>query len=141
VVAALDGIFRERGVEARLETGDGPVVVEADIGQLARALRNVVANAVQHSPSGGIVHVQVGSHRGEAFVRVTDQGSGIDAAALPHIFERFYRADPARGAAERPGSGIGLTISRELLAANAGRIEVERTGPDGTTFALYLPAA
>jgi two-component system sensor histidine kinase BaeS len=73
-------------------------------------------------------------------VRVTDAGSGIAAADLPHVFERFYRADPSRGgAAQSTGSGIGLTIARELLAANGGSIEVEGTRPEGTTFALRLP--
>jgi signal transduction histidine kinase len=77
---------------------------------------------------------------GEGVVRVTDSGPGIAAEDLSHIFERFYRADQARGAGEaRAGSGIGLTIARELLAANGGRISVERTGPDGTTFLIVLP--
>ena len=68
---------------------------------------------------------------GEVMVRVTDTGSGIAAEDLPHVFERFYRADQARGAGEpRSGSGIGLTIARELLAANGGRIAVERSGPE-----------
>ena len=75
-------------------------------------------------------------------LRVTDAGPGIAAEDLPHVFERFYRADQARGAGEpRSGSGIGLTIARELLAANGGRISVERTGPGGTTFAIALPRA
>ncbi|HEX5396730.1 MAG TPA: ATP-binding protein, partial [Candidatus Limnocylindria bacterium] len=56
----------------------------------------------------------------------------------PYVFERFYRADPARGRAES-GSGIGLTIARELLGANGGTISVERTGPEGTTFLIRLP--
>lgn len=74
-------------------------------------------------------------------IRVTDAGPGIAEADLPHVFERFYRADRSRqpGAADG-GSGIGLTIARELLAANGGSIQVERTGPGGTTFAIDLPA-
>jgi two-component system sensor histidine kinase BaeS len=76
----------------------------------------------------------------EVVVRVTDAGPGIAPEDLSHVFERFYRADQARGAGEpRSGSGIGLTIARELLAANGGRIAVERTGADGTTFAIALP--
>jgi signal transduction histidine kinase len=67
---------------------------------------------------------------------------GIAEDDLPHVFERFYRADQARGAAEpRTGSGIGLTIARELLAANGGRIAIEKTGPRGTTLLIGLPAA
>jgi two-component system sensor histidine kinase BaeS len=116
--------------------------VEVDPTQVGRALRNVLANAAQHSPSGGTVQVAVEQRGGEVVVRVTDAGPGIAAEDLPHVFERFYRADQARGAGEpRSGSGIGLTIARELLAANGGRINVERSGPDGTTFAIALPRA
>jgi signal transduction histidine kinase len=78
-------------------------------------------------------------------VRVTDAGPGIAAQDLPHVFERFYRADRSRATdpstGRRAGSGLGLTIARELLAANGGSIAVERTGPDGTTFVLMVPAA
>jgi two-component system sensor histidine kinase BaeS len=116
------------------------VQVEVDPTQVGRALRNVLANAAQHSPEGATVQVAIEAKPDEAVLRVTDAGEGIAPEDLSHVFERFYRADQARGAGEpRSGSGIGLTIARELLAANGGRIEVERTGPDGTTFAIALP--
>ena len=70
---------------------------------------------------------------------IADDGPGIAESDLPHVFERFYRADVSRGSTG--GSGIGLTIARELLAANGGSIEVERTGPSGTTFLVSLPSA
>ncbi len=78
-------------------------------------------------------------------IRVTDQGPGIAADDLPHVFERFYRADTSRArdpsTGRQTGHGLGLTIARELLAASGGRISVERTGPDGTTFLVEIPAA
>jgi signal transduction histidine kinase len=78
-------------------------------------------------------------------IHVTDQGPGIAPADVEHVFERFYRADTSRAkdpASGRPtGLGLGLTIARELLTANGGRIAVERTGPNGTTFVLEVPAA
>ena len=70
-------------------------------------------------------------------IRVIDHGTGIPEDDLPHIFERFYRSDPARTAGS--GAGIGLTIARELLAPSGGAISVESTGPDGTTMLLALP--
>jgi signal transduction histidine kinase len=74
-------------------------------------------------------------------VRVTDAGPGIEPADLPHVFERFYRADRSRQAGtSQGGSGIGLTIARELLAANGGSVDVERTGSEGTTFVIGLPS-
>ena len=76
-------------------------------------------------------------------LRVIDQGPGIPAEDLPHVFERFYRSDPARtgsGAGASGGAGIGLTIAREVLAPGGGAISVERTGPEGTTVLISLPA-
>jgi signal transduction histidine kinase len=140
--AAMEPLFRQRGVGLAVDEVPASVRVEVDPTQVGRALRNVLGNAAQHSAEGSTVQVAVEAQRSEVVVRVTDRGPGIAPEDLPHVFERFYRADQARGAGEpRSGSGIGLTIARELLAANGGRISVERTGTDGTTFAIVLPRA
>jgi two-component system sensor histidine kinase BaeS len=142
VERAIEPLFRERGVALAVVPTAGSVLVDVDPTQVGRALRNVLANAAQHSPTGATVRVEVEADPGEVVVRVSDAGPGIAPEDLTHIFERFYRADQARGAGEpRSGSGIGLTIARELLAANGGRIGVARTGPDGTTFEIALPRA
>ncbi|MDP9271553.1 MAG: HAMP domain-containing histidine kinase [Chloroflexota bacterium] len=138
---ALEGLVREREVKLVLEPSV-PLSTLADPDQLGRAVRNVMSNAVQHSPPAGTVRIKQWATASEVQVRIADQGSGIAADDLPHVFERFYRADPARTgpvSGQRQGSGIGLTIARELLGANGGRISVERTGPDGTTFLVELP--
>ena len=141
---ALDGVRRSRDVRLVLVAADG-IEAWADPGHLARALRNVVANALAHSPAGGTVTVTAAVAAGIVSVRVTDQGPGIAEADLPHVFERFYRADTARATdpvTGRPtGLGLGLTIARELLAASGGRIVVEQTGSDGTTFLVEVPEA
>jgi signal transduction histidine kinase len=144
IAASLDGARRARDVRFDVETAPG-AVAWADRGQLARAVRNVVANAIAHSPPGATVTVAT-ERAGDAIrIRVGDRGPGIAAADVEHVFERFYRADAARAtdpATGRPaGLGLGLTIARELLAANGGRISVELTGPDGTTFLIEVPAA
>ena len=115
---------------------DAGEVAEIDRNQVARALRNVVTNALQHTPPGGTVRITARSNQ----IRIEDEGPGIAEADLPHVFERFYRADRARGPAPaaRAGSGIGLTIARDLLLANGASIAVEHTGPDGTTFVVTL---
>ena len=137
---AIEPLFRDAGVEVHVGEAPSSLTVEVDPTQVGRALRNVLANAAQHSPKGATVRVDVEAAGNEAILRISDAGPGIAAEDLPHVFERFYRADQARGAGEpRSGSGIGLTIARELLAANGGRISVERTGPDGTTFLIALP--
>jgi signal transduction histidine kinase len=134
---ALEPYYRDHGVALAIDPA-ATAEVDVDPTQVSRALRNVLSNAAQHSPPGARVDVTTEEAGADVVVRVADQGSGIAVDDLPHIFERFYRADPARSGGE-PRSGIGLTIARELLAANGGGIEVERTGPDGTTFALRLP--
>lgn len=135
LVAALDGLLRERRVTASVV---GPhVEAWADRGQLTRALRNVLTNAIQHSSPGAPVELAASAHP-RPTIRVRDHGPGIATDDLPYVFERFYRADRSRGTT--PGSGIGLTVARELIAANGGSIEVESTGPDGTTFRIELAA-
>ncbi len=137
VVAGLDSLLRQRSVTVAVVGDEVPVL--ADRGQLARALRNVIANAIQHSPTDGDVRIDL-AHGSPATLRVTDGGPGIAAEDVPYVFERFYRADVSRGGS-RPGSGIGLTVARELIGANGGSIEVERTGPTGTTLLLTVPVA
>lgn len=144
IALALDGPRRNRS--ARIEVSVAPgTMAWADPGHLARAVRNVIANALAHSPAGGTVTVAAALDQGVVRIRVTDQGPGIAPDDVTHVFERFYRADttratdPATGRAT--GLGLGLTIARELLAASGGRIGVERTGADGTTFLMEVPAA
>jgi signal transduction histidine kinase len=134
---ALGALVRERGVAVSTEAA-APAEASVDRGQVSRALRNLLTNAVQHSPAGTAVRVTV-SAGSRVEVRVRDEGAGIAADDLPYVFERFYRADRSRG--RIPGSGIGLTVARELIGANGGSVEVESTGPGGTTFLVSLPPA
>jgi signal transduction histidine kinase len=138
---AMEPLFRDRGVTLEVQEPPPALAVHVDRGQVGRALRNVLTNAAQHSPAGGTVRLDAEEGRAQVFIRVADSGSGIGPDDLPHVFERFYRADRSRaGGLPRTGSGIGLTIARELLAANGGGVLVEQTGPAGTTFAISLPA-
>jgi signal transduction histidine kinase len=138
IVASLDGLLRDRGVTAVVEAGTGDANAHVDRGQLTRALRNLVTNAIQHSPPDGSVRISIGGGS-SAEIRITDEGPGIADEDLPYVFERFYRADRSRG--RTPGSGIGLTVARELIVANGGSVDVEATAPTGTTFRVTLPAA
>ena len=138
---SLEGLARERGVAVNVERTEA-AQVSVDRDQLGRALRNVLTNAIQHSPTGTSVRLSLGATPHSAQIRVSDEGAGISPEDLPHVFERFYRADRSRSAEEnggRRGSGIGLTIARELIAANGGRISVEQSGAAGTTFLVELP--
>ena len=136
IVDALDGLLRERGVTAVIEGNE--THANADPGQVTRALRNLLTNAVQHSAPGAAV--RIGVVRGETVeIRIADDGPGIAEEDRPYVFERFYRADRSRG--RTAGSGIGLTVARELIAANGGSVDVESTGAAGTTFRVDLPPA
>ena len=136
IVDTLDGLLRGHGVTATISGAE--VYATADAGQLTRALRNLVTNAIQHSPPDGAVRIGL-TEGATAEIRIADDGAGIEPDDLPYVFERFYRADRSRG--RTAGSGIGLTVARELIAANGGSVEVETAGPNGTTFLVRLPSA
>jgi two-component system sensor histidine kinase ResE len=99
----------------------------------------LIDNALTHTPSGGQVSVGVVRQAGRAQVTVTDTGEGIPRSDLPHIFERFYRADKAR-TRENGGSGLGLAIAKWIVEAHKGDIAVTSTEGRGTEVAVSLPA-
>lgn len=118
------------------------VVIPGNVLQLQRAVVNILTNAVNYTPTGGSVTVTVkpmivDDERIE--IEVKDTGAGIEAADLPHIFERFYRADKARTRVGG-GTGLGLAITREIIARHHGTIKVDSTIGRGSTFSIYLPA-
>jgi signal transduction histidine kinase len=108
--------------------------------QLQRAIVNILTNAVNYTPAGGTVTVSYGTAEDERVkVEIKDTGSGIDPSDLPHIFERFYRADKARTRASG-GTGLGLAITREIVARHHGTIKVDSTLGKGSIFSIFLPA-
>lgn len=139
-VRAAEPGFREKGVALALSHPGTPPAVAGDRDRLREVLDNLFANALRHTPPGGQVEVRVTGRRGSVEVTVADDGEGIAAEHLPHVFERFYRADPARSRASG-GSGIGLTIARALVQAHGGAIRAESAGPGhGARFVVTLPA-
>lgn len=118
----------------------GTATVEGSALHLRRALLNIAHNAVRYSPDRSTVQITVGRVDEEAVVIVVDEGSGISSADLPHIFERFYRADPAR-ARDTGGSGLGLAIADQIVRSHGGRTEVSSVVGKGSTFAVFLPVA
>lgn len=130
----VDASVRARGWERRVETIGDDVSVESDRRRLERIVANLIGNALEHGR--GAVRVRVSSNGEEARVDVEDHGPGIDAADLPHVFDRFYKADPARRGS---GSGLGLAIAREHARVLGGEIEVASEVGAGSTFTLRLP--
>jgi two-component system, OmpR family, sensor kinase len=112
--------------------------VQADPQRLQQALTNFIENAIKFTQPGGEVSVTAWHRNGEVGVTVTDNGPGIPPEARAHIFDRFYRADPARRR-EGSGSGLGLAICREIAEAHGGRVWVDSEEGEGSAFSLALP--
>jgi PAS domain S-box-containing protein len=126
---------RERvRLEVRLPDRAGAIL--ADRQRVVQVVGNLVGNAIQVTPEGGTVTVDVQASDAELRFRVSDAGPGIPPEHLPHLFERFWRPDRAGGL----GAGLGLAIARGIVEAHGGRISVE-TGARGSTFWFTLPAA
>jgi two-component system, OmpR family, sensor histidine kinase SenX3 len=106
--------------------------------QLTSMFTNLVDNAVKYTPSGGRVEVKGGFEGSEIVIRVSDTGIGIPEGKLPRIFERFYRVDKARSK-ETGGTGLGLSIVKHIAENHGGRVTVESTPGEGSTFTVYLP--
>jgi two-component system, OmpR family, sensor histidine kinase SenX3 len=114
--------------------------VYGDETQLTSMFTNLVDNAVQYTPPGGRVEVIGGSEDSEIVIRISDTGIGIPQGKIPRIFERFYRVDKARSK-ETDGTGLGLSIVRHVAQNHGGRVTVESTPGEGSTFTVYLPRA
>ena len=117
------------------------LVVPGNVLQLQRALVNILTNAINYTSAGGLVSVNCRAidENERVEIEVKDTGSGIEPADLPHIFERFYRADKARTRVGG-GTGLGLAITREIIARHHGTIKVDSVLGKGSTFLVYLPA-
>ncbi|MEG4859128.1 ATP-binding protein [Microcoleus sp. K1-B6] len=121
-----------------------------DWDQLARLFTNIVSNAVQYTPSGGEIEVELQlaakNKRNSPIlnpalqIKVTDTGIGISAEALPHLFDRFYRADPARTHRSAAGSGLGLAIAKAIVENHRGQIRIDSQVDRGTAVTVTLPA-
>ena len=140
VVDALDPIAHGRKVDVALEVdrSQGQPLVAADPRRLDRVFSNLVKNAIEHTVEGG-VRIWVGRRARDVVVTVADEGEGIPAEDLPHIFERFYRADVHR-ARTLGGTGLGLAIALENVNLHRGSIDVQSEVGQGSTFTVTLPA-
>ena len=115
------------------------VLVNGDRDRLKQVLLNLVANAIQYTPQGGDVFLSLGKVAEQARLIIRDTGPGIPAEDLPHIFERFYRAEKSRTRGKTTGFGLGLSIAQWIVDKHGGRIEVDSKAIQGTTFCIWLP--
>ena len=126
-----------RGIRltCNMEKTSTVLTVEDDMYQI---VFNLVENAIKYNVDDGLVHVNLSQDEEDVILTVDDTGIGIPEESLPHIFERFYRVDKARSRAQG-GSGLGLSIVRELVERNYGRIEATCREEGGTRFTVAFP--
>lgn len=130
----------QAGVVVTLETPDGPVIVDADRGRIRQLVMNLVTNAVKYTPAGGQVWLGLTATAEAASITARDTGIGIAPGDVARVFDRFWRADLARSrTGERPGIGLGLSISKWIAEAHGGSIGVTSRPGRGSTFTVTLP--
>ncbi len=140
-IMQLTALAASRLVHIRLHQGESdfrqPCWVKADVLQLQRVLSNLIANAIHHSLRGSLVEVVIRPKGDNCLVQVLDQGQGIAADEMAHLFKRFYQGHSDRQA---KGTGLGLYLSRQIVEAHGGTIWAESRQPTGAIFAFRLPA-
>jgi signal transduction histidine kinase len=143
---ALAAEVQEVSLCARLPDELAPA--QADPDRVAQVLRNLLLNALRHTPPGGSVTVSAAASTEAIEIAIADTGEGIAAQDLPHVFERFWRADPARARSKAEGeeqlaggTGLGLSVAQSLIKAQGGRIWAESTPGEGAVFGFTLPLA
>jgi two-component system sensor histidine kinase BaeS len=128
----------EKGVRLHTAVDPAAASIVADAGRMEQVLQNLAANALRYTPAGGDVSLAADWRDEGVVVQVRDTGEGIAAEHLPRVFDRFYKADEARGAGDR-GSGLGLSIAKAIVERHGGRIGVRSEPGRGTVFEIVLP--
>ncbi len=138
VVATYGHQAEQKRIKLSCEVEKGVSNIFVDETRLMQVLGNLVSNAIRYTPEGGQINLSGHQHEnGWVVLKVSDTGSGIPAEALPHVFERFYRADASRTDADG-GSGLGLAIAKAIVETHGGKIGVESKLGEGTVFSVYL---
>jgi signal transduction histidine kinase len=146
IIGSVVSAHKERALAHGVDLlSDAPTTplppVDIDPLRVRQVLRNLLDNAIRHTPAGGAIRVTA-ARRDVDFVQVhvTDTGSGIAPDHLPHVFEHFYKVDPARERG-RSGSGVGLAIVKQLVEAHGGAVAVRSEEGKGSVFSFTLPVA
>jgi len=125
-----------KGITLKAELPEETLRVRGDRSRIQRVVANLLDNAVKFTDRGGKIAVRAGAGDGQVKIEVSDTGTGIDAADLPHIFESFYRGDRSRSTA---GNGLGLSLARSLTRAHGGDITARSSPGKGSSFTVSLP--
>jgi two-component system phosphate regulon sensor histidine kinase PhoR len=137
VIGRLTVQAERKQITVRTEFAPDLPAVKADRQRMQEVITNILHNAIKFTPSGGRIEIKTQSAENAVTLRVTDTGIGISQDDLPHIFERFFKADKSR---TREGSGLGLAIAKHIIQAHGGKIWVESREGQGSTFGFSLPS-
>lgn len=132
-------LAEEKSITVQCDVADN-IFVEGDRARLKQVIVNLIDNAIKYTPEGGAVLITVSTTSHTVLLEVADNGIGISVDALPHVFERFYRADKARSR-ESGGSGLGLAIVKAICSAHAGELRIVSAEGEGSRFTVELPRA
>lgn len=128
----------EKYYTIKREITDSQIWVELDTSKFTQVVDNIMNNAIKYSPDGGVITARMIDRKTEVVLSITDQGLGIPKKDLGHIFDRFFRVDKARSRAQG-GTGLGLAISKEIIERFGGKIWVDSSEGQGSTFSISLP--
>ena len=137
VIEQLNPLAAQSKVTLRADLSPAPCL--GDSRQLTQVITNLVSNAIHYNRQGGKVRIEAKTDGDVVVLRISDTGVGIAAEDLPHIFERFYRADKSRARAEGR-TGLGLAIAKAIVEEHGGTIEANSEEGEGSTFTVRLPA-
>jgi signal transduction histidine kinase len=137
LVEQLEPVAQARTIDLRCER-NGTVLVTGDAGWLQRLLLNLLDNAIKFTQEGGHVVLRVSRDAGRARIDVRDTGIGMSSEVTPHVFERFFQADPARSS-DTDGAGVGLSLVKWIVDRHDGTIAVDSRVGEGSTFTVLLP--
>jgi heavy metal sensor kinase len=142
-VAETASILGEQAaVDVDVNVPAKPVMMQVDRSRIRQLLMNLLTNAIKYTSAGGSVRIDSTTAEGRVVLSVEDSGLGIAPGDLPHVFDRFWRADPARSrTGQRPGAGLGLAICKWIAEAHGGTITVQSRPGRGTHFTVTLPVA
>lgn len=139
VADAYHESFDEHQIELRTHLENSPLTVQVDYERLTQVVNNILGNALRYVTTGSILRIEAGLQDNGVLVSFIDNGPGVSATDLPHLFDRFWRGEPSRNRGTG-GSGLGLTIARRIIEAHQGRIWAEATPGGGLTVRFWLPS-
>jgi heavy metal sensor kinase len=140
IIAQVEPLAHARDQQLDLQHTASPWIVQGNEDDLIRLFLNLFDNAIRYTPRGGRIAVQCARYDAQVVISVADTGQGIAPEHLPHLFDRFFRVDRGRSRAQG-GSGLGLAIAQNIVRAHGGKLLVESTLGQGSTFTAILPEA